>query len=75
MYSHLKATALGIPLLALTSLGSIAQTTAPPAPPVEAPPAGGIGAWITGHPITDTVVVLAIVILLGSYFLRPRSRA
>jgi hypothetical protein len=58
-------------LLLPASAGALAQT----APSTE-PTSRGIGAWVTGHPVTDFFVVLAIlVVIAGAYMMRKRSRA
>jgi hypothetical protein len=51
----------------------LAQTAGSPATSTE-PTTRGIGAWITGHPVTDFFVVLAIIVVIaGAYMMRKRS--
>jgi hypothetical protein len=75
MATRWKALALSTLLLLPASAGVLAQTAGSPAPSTE-PTTRGIGAWISGHPVTDFFVVLAIlVVIAGAYMMRKRSRA
>jgi len=70
----LRAAALSMPLTAPLSVGAVAQSAAAPTPTPAPPP--GFGTWISGHPVTDLIVILAtIVVIGGTYFLRQRSGA
>jgi hypothetical protein len=75
MATRWKTLALNALLLLPASTGALAQTAGSPAPSTE-PTTRGIGAWITGHPVTDFFVVLAIIVLIAAaYMMRQRSRA
>jgi hypothetical protein len=68
MHRYVKKLALTTPLALLATInGLLAQT------PPSQPPPHGLGAWITGHPVADFVVVAAIF-LIGAYLVRQRSR-
>jgi hypothetical protein len=68
MHRHVEKLALTTLLALLAAInGALAQT-----PPGQSPP-HGLGAWITGHPVADLVVVVAIF-LIGAYLIRQRSR-
>jgi hypothetical protein len=70
----LKTATLSTLLLAPFSVGAMAQNAGSPPPPVPAPTS--VRGWITGHPLTDFFVVLAIVVVLaGTYLMRLRSHA
>ncbi|HWE15853.1 MAG TPA: hypothetical protein VG758_01525 [Hyphomicrobiaceae bacterium] len=73
MATRWKALALSALLLLPASAGALAQTAGSPATSTE-PTTRGIGAWITGHPVTDFFVVLAIIVVIaGAYMMRKRS--
>jgi hypothetical protein len=68
MPRYVKKLALTTPLALLAAINAaLAQT------PPSQPPPHGLGTWITGHPVADFVVVVAIF-LIGAYFVRQRSR-
>jgi hypothetical protein len=68
MPHYVKNLALTTSLALLAAInGALAQT-----PPTQPPP-HGFGAWITGHPIADFVVVVAIFVI-GAFLVRQRSR-
>ena len=72
MASRWKTLTLTAPLLLPASVSALAQAAG--SPPTQ--PARGIGDWISGHPVTDFFVVLAIVVVIaGAYTMRKRSRA
>ena len=74
MFVPLKSLVLSTLLMASASAGAIAQTATSPSS--QTAPHGGVGAWLSGHPTIDAVVVLAIIVVIaGTYFLRRRSRA
>ncbi len=71
-----KTFSLSTLLMAPASVAAMAQSAAPPA--AGTPPARtGVGGWISGHPVADVIVVLAIIVVVvaGTYFMRQRSRA
>ncbi len=71
-----KTFSLSTLLMAPVSVAATAQSPAPPA--AGTPPARvGVGGWISGHPVADVIVVLAIIVVVvaGTYFMRQRSRA
>jgi hypothetical protein len=72
MYIRLKSLALSALLMVPVSISAIAQSAATPGPASQ-PAAGGVGAWISGHPITDFVVLAIIAVSAGAYLMRQRS--
>jgi hypothetical protein len=76
MFARFKSLALSTLLTASTAANAMAQSVALPSPSTQVAPRQGVGAWLSGHPITDVVVVLAIIVVIaGTYFMRNRSRA
>jgi hypothetical protein len=75
MATRWKTLTLSTLLLLPASAGALAQTAGSPASSTEST-TRGIGAWVTGHPVTDFFVVLAIIVLIAAaYMMRKRSRA
>jgi hypothetical protein len=69
----LKTATLSTLLMAPLSVGAMAQSAGSPTP---SPAPTGVSGWVSGHPLTDSVVLLAIIVVIaGTYFLRQRSRA
>lgn len=74
MFVGFKSLVLSTLLAVSTSVSAMAQTA--PLPSTQTTPHGSIGTWLSGHPLTDGVVVLAIIVVIaGTYFMRRRSRA
>jgi len=71
---YLKIATVLVLLRALLSVGAMAQSATQSAPTTPAP--SGVDGWISGHPMTDFFVVLVIiVVIVGTYLIRQRSRA
>ncbi len=72
MYVRFKSLVLSTLLMLPVSVSAIAQSAATSAPASQPAP-GGIGAWISGHPITDFVVLAIVAVSAGAYLMRQRS--
>ena len=71
MHIRLSRLALTSVLIIAASAGAMAQSTSPATSTEQ-----GFGAWISGHPLSDAAVILAIVVVIaGTYFMRQRSKA
>jgi hypothetical protein len=76
MFARIKSAALSTLLTASTAASAMAQSAASSPASTQTAPRESVGAWLSGHPITDVVVVLAIIVVIaGTYFMRHRSRA
>ena len=75
MAARLKTVALSTLLMVPASVGAMAQSAGSPTPSTSSPPSG-VGGWITGHPLTDLIVALVVIVAIAAtYFMRQRSRA
>jgi hypothetical protein len=74
MSAQLKTATLSTLLMVSAPIAAMAQGAGSTTPSAPAP--GGLRGWVTGHPLTDLFVVLAIIIVVaGTYYMRQRSRA